>query len=407
MTPPVRGIVILTDQFPARSETFIANEARALRRAGHELRLEAIAHARESDLAAAGELAATYWEDDGIARRLVDLAWLAGRHPLRCLADLRDRRRWRAQESPMPLRSLAPAARRLVRHGDLRVHVHFAGAAALCALRLARLVGVPYSVTAHAYDIYKQPRNLVEKLERAGFATSGCTYTVADLRAMASVQAARRIHPIVMGVDGERFHRRGAHGRARTVLAVGRLVEKKGLADLVEATALLGAGARPDRVLIVGDGELREDLRARAERLGVADRVRLLGWRTPAEVRDLLEQVAILVMPCVIASDGDRDSMPVVVKEALAMEVPVLATDEVGLPEVVRPAWGRLVPPHDPPALATAMTELLDLPLERRAAMGAAGRRFVLQACDVDREAAKLARLLAGLTPSPAPRPAP
>ena len=83
-------------------------------------------------------------------------------------------------------------------------------------------------------------------------------------------------------------------------------------------------------------------------------------------------------------------------KEALAMEVPVVATDEVGLPEVVRPAWGALVAPHDPAALAAALRGELDRPIAERATRGAAGRAFVLAHCDVHAEARKLAALIAG-----------
>jgi glycosyltransferase involved in cell wall biosynthesis len=101
-------------------------------------------------------------------------------------------------------------------------------------------------------------------------------------------------------------------------------------------------------------------------------------------------------MTCVVASDGDRDSMPVVVKEALAMEVPVVASDEVGLPEIVREPWGRLVPPHDAEALAEAISALLALPVSERARAGEAGRAMVLRECDSDREAAKLLALIAG-----------
>jgi glycosyltransferase involved in cell wall biosynthesis len=96
----------------------------------------------------------------------------------------------------------------------------------------------------------------------------------------------------------------------------------------------------------------------------------------------------------VVAGDGDRDTMPVIAKEALAMEVPVVASDAVGLPEVVRPQWGRLVPPGDPRALAVALAELLALPAAERAAMGRAGRAHVVAECDVRAGSARLAELV-------------
>ena len=95
-----------------------------------------------------------------------------------------------------------------------------------------------------------------------------------------------------------------------------------------------------------------------------------------------------------MAANGDRDSMPVVVKEALAMELPVIASDEVGLPELVRPEFGRLVAPGDPGALADGIAELLALPAERRAEMGAAGRRWAAEHCSLGAETARLAVLI-------------
>src|SRR5205807_5768724 len=124
---------------------------------------------------------------------------------------------WRAEEPVRPLHRLAPAARRAVKASDDHLHAHFAAGAALDAMRVSLLLGRPYSVTAHAYDIYLEPANLAEKLERAAFATSGCEYTVRSLRAVAPAAAAR-IHEVIMGVDGEFFTRRRPHPGGRTVV---------------------------------------------------------------------------------------------------------------------------------------------------------------------------------------------
>jgi glycosyltransferase involved in cell wall biosynthesis len=132
------------------------------------------------------------------------------------------------------------------------------------------------------------------------------------------------------------------------------------------------------------------------DELGADGSVELLGPRDPAEVQAILEEADLLAMPCIVAANGDRDTMPVVVKEALAMELPVVATDEVGLPEVVKPGWGRLVPPHSPDELADAIGELLALPPERRAEMGRAGREFVLAECNLTRETERLVELVRG-----------
>jgi glycosyltransferase involved in cell wall biosynthesis len=96
----------------------------------------------------------------------------------------------------------------------------------------------------------------------------------------------------------------------------------------------------------------------------------------------------------VVANDGDRDSMPLVVKEALAMAIPVAGSDEVGMPEMVQSEWGRLVPPRDAEALAGAIRELLDLPVEQRAAMGRRGREYVVRTFSVRGAAQKLEGLI-------------
>ena len=354
---------------------------RALARLGHEVRVESGHRAERPNPAAAG-IQGTYLSDDGPRRQLLDAVWLAARHPVRCLADIRRRRRWKSEEPVRSLRALAPAARRAARSGDEHLHAHFAAGAALDALRLSRLLSLPYSVTAHGYDIYLEPRNLREKLERAAAATSGCEYTVRDLR---SVAPSANVHEVIMGVDGGEFARSRPHGR---------LVEKKGFAHLIEAAGILRASEPLERVTIVGDGPLRAELAAQIRDRALEQTVTLTGALPPSAVRELLEDSDLLAMPCVIAADGDRDSMPVVVKEALAMEVPVVASDEVGLPELVRPEFGRLVPPGDAEALAAGVAELLALDPAERAAMGRAGRAHVLETCDVMRETARLVELI-------------
>lgn len=387
-------VAFLVENYPELSQTFVVSEACALRRLGNDVRVESRFRAATPNPDAPADLPVRYVEDDSRRARLGALLWLAGTRPHRVVGDLLDRRRWRPEETPTSLRALAALAWRLQRAGVEHLHVHFATTVAVDALRLGRLLGLPCSVTAHAYEIYQRPRALAEKLCRASFTASGCDYTVRDLRALLPPERRNGVHRIVMGVDTATFRRRAPYPGGRTVVAVGRLVEKKGFAHLLDAVALLEPEDPLDRVLIVGDGPLRGALEEQRARLNLLHRVELAGALPPDGVRDLLEVADVLAMPCVVARDGDRDSMPVVVKEALAMEVPVVASDEVGLPEVVRPGWGRLVPPGDARALADALADVLRLPPEARAALGQAGRAHVIEACDVGREASRLADLM-------------
>jgi glycosyltransferase involved in cell wall biosynthesis len=380
-------VCVVAGRYPVASETFVPAEVAGLRRAGLQIRVEAAAHGD-----AGGPAPDACWADDSTADRLRALLWLVARHPRGVLADLRDRRRWRREEPVPPLRWLAPAARRIAARDERHLHAHFATGPALAALRLGQVLGRPFSVTAHAYDIFLAPANLREKLERAAFATSGCAYTVAALR---DVAPDAEILEVVMGVDPDAFAPappRPEGGRA--VVAVGRLVPKKGFADLVRAAGTLARAGRPlSRLTIAGDGPLRGELAALAAAEGVV--LELPGAVAHDRVGALVGEHDVFCLPCVVAPDGDRDSMPVAVKEALAVEVPVVVTDEVGLPELVHDGWGRRVAPHDPAALAAALDELLALPAADRRSMGRAGRAHVTAHANVWTASARLAARLA------------
>jgi glycosyltransferase involved in cell wall biosynthesis len=381
-------LLFVLDQWPELSETFVVNELQALRRLGHDVRVEAGRIADHPNPEAPLDVDVMLLAADSRGRSLRDLLWLVTRRPLACARDVVSRRRWLREEWARPLSALAPAARRVLERGDEHLHAHFAAGAALDALRLAALSGRPFSVTAHAYDIFMTPRNLAEKLARADAVFSGCDYNVRYLRA-AVPQA--NVHEVVMGVDGPAFERAEPLPQGRTVLGVGRLVEKKGFDVLIDAVAEL-----PDVTLrILGDGPLRAALQEQATQRGVA--VELLGSRPPAEVRTSLESADVLAMPCVVAPDGDRDSMPVVVKEAMAMQLLVVASDEVGLPECVLAPWGFLAPPGDSAALAGQLRAALALGARERVEAGEDARAWVLEHADVDAETARMAAIIEAL----------
>ncbi len=381
-------LLFVLDQWPELSETFVVNELQALRRLGHDVRVQSAQPAAHPNPEAPDDIDVHVLARDDRAQCLRDLLWLARRRPLACARDLARRRRWGRAEWARPLRALAPGARRIIERGDEHLHAHFAAGAALDAMRLAALTGRTFSVTAHAYDIFLTPRNLHDKLTRADAVFSGCDYNVEYLRR--TVPHAN-LHKIVMGVDVVAFERRTPLPQGRRVLAIGRLVEKKGFDVLLDAVAQL-----PDVTLrIVGDGPLRAQLAAQAE--ACDGRVELLGSHVPDAVRAELEAADVLAMPCVVARDGDRDSMPVVVKEAMAMGLLVVASDEVGLPECVLAPWGFLAPPGDAGALAAQLRAALALDPRERVAAGEQARAWVRANTDVDAETARMAAVIEAL----------
>ncbi len=389
--PSKPAIGIFLRRFPVLSETFVTAEVATLAKLGHRVCVEA--HRRPPDsaqLVPAG--VEVHWvEDETRPQRLRALLWLIVAHPRRCLEDFGRRRPHAGSGRGVPLRQLAVRARRLARIGPVHLHTHFATVGADEAYRIARLIGATTSLTAHAYDIYTKPRDLPARLRRADFATSGCEYTVEHLRQVAGPGHSDAVFKQIMGIDPEAFRRSTPLPGGRHVVAVGRLVEKKGFVHLVRAAATL-----PDvSISIAGEGPEGERLEAEIDRLGLADRVRLLGSMSPDGVRGLLAKGDLLCMPCVVAADGDRDSMPVVVKEAMAMELCVVASDEIGLPELVREPWGALVAPGDAEGLAEAIRILLAHDPEERARLGALAREHVKAVADLEAETAKLSGWIA------------
>jgi glycosyltransferase involved in cell wall biosynthesis len=365
-------IAVFCDRFPELSETFVSGEVRELRRQGLELTVYAGPPARRDP----------HWRGDAPVRpieaslkrdprRLQALGRLAAARPGAVLADVKGRRGWSREERAAPLRRLAATAQRLRRERVEHIHVHFAAGAALDALRISRLTGIPYSVTAHAYEIYQRPANLTAKLARASFVTVPCAYNVDELRAAGLPVA--NVHVRLLGTNTGAFRRREPYEGDGVVLAVGRLIEKKGFATLIDAAARRDLG----RVCIVGDGPLRDELRALIARHGLEDRVCMVGGQSPEEIRAWMEGASMLVVPSVVAHDGDRDALPVVIWEALAMELPVVGTTVGGLPEAIRPPWGSVVQPGDPDALADAIANWRSLPVAQRRDAGRVGRRWL------------------------------
>ena len=179
-----------------------------------------------------------------------------------------------------------------------------------------------------------------------------------------------------------------------TVLTVARLVEKKGLDVLVDACALLRDRGLPLRCWIVGKGARRSALQAQIRRLGLEERVALLGAHTQTEVLARYAAAHVFALPCVVGADGNRDGLPVSIVEALASSLPVVSTPITGIPEIVRDGEnGLLVPCGAAGALADAIAALVhDEALHARLAGNA--RASVEAHFDRDRTAAALHALL-------------
>jgi glycosyltransferase involved in cell wall biosynthesis len=290
------------------------------------------------------------------------------------------------------------------------LHAHFAHDPGLVALLTARLTGLPYSITAHARDLYQLPVPGLRARARGAAAVVTCCAANADyLRAVLPSRLHPRVRLVHHGVELDRFvpaeraeDGGPVDGAPVQIVSVGRLVEKKGFPDLLHACRAVKAATPappPFRLRVYGDGPLRAELCALRDRLGLSEEVRFLGECGVDEVLRAYQSADLFALtPCVTA-DGDRDGVPNVIVEAMACGLPVLTTDAGGIPEVVRHgATGLIAPARDVGTLARHLGELLSDPVRRRA-LGAEGRRSVEGHFDVRTAARELAGVFSGAAP--------
>jgi glycosyltransferase involved in cell wall biosynthesis len=287
-------------------------------------------------------------------------------------------------------------ARGARRAGIQHLHAHFADGTARIAMLASKLTGTPYSFTAHARDIFRAGINralLREKIADAAFVVTVSEYNRRFLESHVGA-GADKLRVVYNGVDLERFHPDPNVERQQDlVLAVGRLVPKKGFGDLIGACRLLREQGIQLRCRIIGEGLLRDDLEQQARDLGGA--VGLIGPRSQEEVALEYRQAAVFVLPAVIPPDGNTDALPTVLIEALASGCPMISTRVAGIPEIVEHEEdGFLVEPGDPVALASAIERVLADP-QLRARFSASARRKAESQFDARATAADLYRLFA------------
>jgi colanic acid/amylovoran biosynthesis glycosyltransferase len=357
-------VAYILKMYPRFSETFILNELLELERQGVTLRIfslrepdDGIVHSEVGLVR--GDVSYIRW------RRVFTVARAHARvfhrSPARYVERLPFALRRHRLPSVKHFLKAGVIADHVQREGIGHIHAHFASTAASVALEVHRLTGVPYSFTAHAKDIYRHDLDidhLRTKLEQAQFAVTVSDYNRDHLARL----GARNVVRIYNGIDLRRFAPNGGGSdEPPLILAIGRLVEKKGFDVLIRACELLRVGRVRFRCLIVGKGELADDLNALISALDLEQHVELAGPLPREKLLELLPRASVVAAPCVVGSDGNRDGLPTVLTEAMALKVPVVATPVTGIPELVEDGrTGLIVPERDPAALAAAIRRLLD-----------------------------------------------
>lgn len=397
-----RKVAYVVAEFPSISETFILREMTALERQGVEIVLFALKRPSSSRThPEAVPFRSRVHYRMGAARTLAAALPALARSPFRSLRLL-GRMAWRGDpEERSRLKGLwnlataAAFARAARREGVAHVHAHFAYVTADIGLLVARILGVPYSLSAHAWDIYTRKKEaLAERVNAAAF-TAVCTgHGRKRLKALFPDLPDARLILSRHGIFLDRYP--AAKPAEPLILGVGRLEPKKGFRHLVEACRILKEKRTAFRCMIVGGGSQRESLAGQIRDGGLASDVLLAGELSQDQLMELYARATILACPSVEGPDGDLDGLPNVLIEAMAARIPVVASTLSAIPEAVGDGFqGFLVPPGDAARLAERLEILLgDEALRRR--MGEKGRETVERDFDISRNVKQLAGLFGG-----------
>lgn len=242
-------------------------------------------------------------------------------------------------------------------------HAHFAHSPASVAFFASLLCGIPFSFTAHAKDIYtSNPDQLAEKMDMASFVVTCTEYNKNYLSRITNVSKTS-VYRIYHGIDIELFSNRSVNispGPPYRILTVSRLTAKKGLPTVFRALGILRDKGISFHHTLIGDGEDRKEILELVRSLELDSHTRWLGTLAHDVVIEEYRNADIFVIGCEIAANGDRDGIPNVCVESMAMGTPVVATRVSAIPELIENGkTGLLVEPANPAEMATAIERLL------------------------------------------------
>jgi len=280
--------------------------------------------------------------------------------------------------------------------GIQHLHAHFGNVATTVARLAAAIADITYSFTAHARDIFHENvvhEDLSRKLRDAAGVVTVSQFNVDFLQNTFDIDS-DRLQLVYNGLNLTAFPFTEPQTQSPHIVAVGRLVEKKGFSDLIDACELLIRNGNADlRCTIVGVGPLANELQAKILRKDLSDKIHLTRALPSDEVKKLVCAATLLAAPCVVATDGDRDGLPTILLEAMAIGTPCVATPVTGIPEAIEhEKTGLMVSPQAPEELALACGRLLhDKQLQTRLAKNA--RQLIEEQFDVARSCGHLRQL--------------
>ncbi len=408
-------IAFVLKGYPRLSETFILNEILLLEELGYPLHIVAMRNPGETKIhgdvervkAPVSYVPDYFWQFFG-AFMLSHLRVLL-RYPLSYLPALhfaawRSLKRWssstikRFSQAVYFVDRVVPDAR----FGQY--YAHFSHGPTTLVFFASWITGIPYSFSAHAKDIYLQEDEFLrQKIHGAQFAVTCTGFNRKHMAGVAGSDAP--VYRCYHGINIEKFTRNAAlsrNGKPPVILSIGRFVPKKGFPTLLKAMHLLKEKGYAFSAYFAGGGPMADELQTLIDQFGLTANVQLINKLSQEELLDYYRKADIFALACEVQPDGDRDGIPNVLVEAMALEIPAVSTAISGIPELIDDGKnGLLVPQRNPEALAAALEKLINQP-ELALALGKAGRETVKQEFDNRQNVIKIGTLLDDAMKSPA-----
>jgi len=367
----VRQLAYLFERFPAFTKTFCAREVAELYRQNYRVPVFSIRRPNDERPVniSLDEVAIHYLPDSNSPFFKIPTRWAARRFTDYWQKEVDSRDKHRFFEAIY-------LGNRLKKAGIKHLHVHFAGMATRTAWWIKKLFGINYSFTGHANDIFVEKPDqrvpLKSLVTEARFVVTVSDYGVDYLKSRFPL-AANKIYRVYNGINLAQFTPAEPGVQPVRIISVGRLIPKKGYADLIEACGLLYKQGLDFRCTIVGGGPEHLPLRQLIEARSLDNMIELVGPKSQTEIVELLAQSQIFVFPARRDEAGDQDNLPTVLIEAIASGLPIVTSRLAGIPEIITDQInGILVPQRAPEALASAIRSLL-LDPKKREKLGASG----------------------------------
>lgn len=380
----MKKIAIFTPEFPIPSETFIRNEIDSLKKIGHEVYVITMKKKETKDIFdyPVYELKKIRFID--ILKVFFKIGRLDYKKALRAASG----QKYISNKS-LIIHGLL-AAYYIKKHEIDHIHCHFMHNSLAYGIVAAKLSRVTVSSVGHGHDVYVNAKDLRVKVAFCNFNIAVCKNMEEKLKELKS----GIIHLIHCGINVSKFMtNKMPKNEKNRFLFVGRLVEKKGISYLLEAIFKIEKEKRPF-LDIIGEGQELVKIKDMIKKLKLEKNIKILGKKEQEEIIEISKNYDAFIAPFCIAENGDRDTGPLVLKEAMAMGLPIITTDIMGCKEIVESNFGYTVKSKNSEELKKAILEFMSLSRENKIKMRLEARKKVEKDFNSIKQAKKLSKLI-------------